>query len=130
VEAVRRAADLELIDKLHPQYGGVFVRGLGLLERLSEHTRFRPAYREWVNDLLRRPACAEQVAAGPDSNRRAVRRACYPLAAGNPALSAKNVLDRALVERDVAIRGWAFSSGPALWPGSEIDWMKLAANDA
>ena len=130
VEAVRRAADLQLIDKLQPQYGGMFVRCLGLLERLSEHTRFRPAYREWVNDLLRRPACAEQVAAGPDSNRRAVRRACYPLAAGNPALTAKNVLDRALVEADVAIRRWAFSSGPALWPGNEIDWTKLAANDA
>ena len=130
VEAVRRAADLELIDKLQPQYGGMIVRCLGLLERLSEHTRFRPAYREWVNELLKRPACAEQVAAGLDSNQRAVRRACYPLAAGNPALSAKNVLDRALVEADVAIRRWAFSSGSALWPGNEIDWTKLAANDA
>jgi HEAT repeat protein len=130
VEAVRRAADLELIDKLQPQYGGIFVRCLGLLERLSEHTRFRPAYREWVNELLKRSACAEQVAAGLDSNQRAVRRACYPLAAGNPALSAKNVLDRALVEPDVAIRRWAFSLGPALWPGDEIDWMRLAANDA
>ena len=29
VEAVRRAADLELIDKLQPQYGGIFVRCLG-----------------------------------------------------------------------------------------------------
>ncbi len=64
VEAVRRAADLELIDKLQPQYGGMFVRCLGLLERLSEHSRFRPPYREWVNELLKRPACAEQVAAG------------------------------------------------------------------
>src|SRR5438270_786383 len=33
VEAVRRAADLELIDKLQPQYGDMFVRCLGLLER-------------------------------------------------------------------------------------------------
>lgn len=130
VEAVRRAADLELIDKLHPQYGGMFVRCLGLLERLSEQTRFRPAYREWVSEILKRPACAEQVAAGLDSNQRAVRRACYPIAASNPALSVKSILDRALVESDVAIRRWAFASGPALWPGNEIDWTRLAANDA
>jgi HEAT repeat protein len=130
VEPVRRAADLELIDKLQPRYGGIFVRCLGLIERLSDYTRFRPVYREWVNELLKRPACAEKVAAGLDSNQRAVRRACYPLAAGNPALSAKNVLDRALVEPDVAIRRWAFSSGPALWLGDEIDWVRLAANDA
>jgi HEAT repeat protein len=129
VEAVRRAADLELIDKLQPQYGRMFVRCLGLLERLSEHNRFRPAYREWVNELLKRPACAEQVAVGLDSVQRAVRRACYPLAAGNPAHSTKNVLERALVEPDVAIRKWAFSSGPALWPGDEIDWTRLAAKD-
>jgi hypothetical protein len=130
VEAVRRGADFELIDKLQPRYGSMFVRCLGLLERLSDHTRFRPAYREWISDLLKRPACAEQVAAGLDSTQRAVRRACYSIAASNPALSVKNVLDRALVEPDVAIRRWAFSSGPALWTGDEIDWMRLAANDA
>lgn len=130
VEAVRRAADLELIDKLQPQYCGMFVRCLGLVERLSEHTRFRPAYREWVSELLKHPACAEQVTAGLDSNQRTIRRACYPIAASNPAFSAKRILDRALVEPDVAIRRWAFSSGPVLWPGDEIDWVGLAANDA
>ncbi|HEY2470023.1 MAG TPA: HEAT repeat domain-containing protein [Terracidiphilus sp.] len=130
VEAVRRAADLELIDKLQPQYGGMFVRCLGLLERLSEQTRFRPAYREWVSELLKRPACAEQVNAGLDSNQRAVRRACYPIAASNPALNVKSVLDRALVESDVAIRRWAFASGSTLWPGDEIGWTRRAASDA
>lgn len=130
VEPVRRAADLELIDKLQPQYGSIFVQCLGLLERLSEQTRFRPAYREWVSELLKRPACAEQVTAGLDSNQRAVRRACYPIAASNPALNAKSILDRALVESDVAIRRWAFASGPTLWPGDEIDWTRRAANDA
>jgi hypothetical protein len=130
VEAVRRAADVELIDKMQPQYADMFVRCLGLLERLSEHSRFRPAYREWVSELLMRPACAEQVTVGLHSNQRAVRRACYPIAASNPALSAKSVLDRALAEPDVAIRRWAFSSGPDLWPGDEIDWIRLAANDA
>ena len=129
VEPVRRAADLELIDKLQPQYGSIFVQCLGLLERLSEQTRFRPAYREWVRELLKRPACAEQVTAGLDSNQRAVRRACYPIAASNPALSVKSVLDRALVESDVAIRRWAFASGPTLWPGDEIDWTRHAADD-
>lgn len=129
VEAVRRAADLELIDKLQPQYGGMFVRCLGLLERLSEQTRFRPAYREWVSELLKRPACAEQVTAGLYSNQRAARRACYPIAASNRALYVKSVLDRALVESDVAIRRWAFASGPTLWPGDEIDWTRRAAND-
>jgi hypothetical protein len=129
VEPVRRAADLELIDKLQPQYGSIFVQCLALLERLSEQTRFRPAYREWVRELLKRPACAEQVTAGLDSNQRAVRRACYPIAASNPALNVKSVLDRALVESDVAIRRWAFASGPALWPGDEIDWTRRAADD-
>jgi HEAT repeat protein len=130
VEPVRRAADLELIDKLQPQYGSIFVQCLGLLERLSEQTRFRPAYREWVRELLKRPACAEQVTAGLDSNQRAVRRACYPIAASNPALNVKSVLDRALVESDVAIRRWAFASGPTMWLGDEIDWTRRAANDA
>lgn len=130
VEAVRRAADVELIDKLQPQYGGMFVRCLGLLDRLSEHSRFRPAYREWVSDRLKRPACAEQVAAGLQSDQPAVRRACYPTAASNPALSTKSILDRALIERDVAIRRWAFSSGPAFWSGDGIDWVRLAAKDA
>jgi HEAT repeat protein len=130
VEAVRRAADLELIDKLQPQYSGMFVRCLGLLERLSEHIRFRPAYREWVSELLKRAACAQQVAAGLDSNQRAVRRASYTIAASNPAFDVKKVLSCALAESDVAIRRWAFSSGPALWPSDEIDWMRLAANDA
>jgi HEAT repeat protein len=130
VEAVRRAADIELIDKLQPQYGSMFVRCLGLLERLSEHSRFRPAHREWVNELLKRPACVDDVVAGLDSNQRAVRRACYPIAASNPALDVKTVLNRALAESDVAIRRWAFASGPALWPGDEIDWMRLASNDA
>lgn len=129
VEAVRRAADLELIDKLQPQYSAMFVRCLGLLERLSEQTRFRSAYREWVSELLKRPGCAEQVLAGLGSNQRAVRRACYPIAASNPALNVKSVLDRALVESDVAIRRWAFTSGPALSPGDEIDWTMLASND-
>lgn len=130
VEAVRRAADLELIDKLQPQYGNMFVRCLGLLERLSEHTRFRPAYREWVKELLKRPACAEQVTAGLDSNQRVVRRACYLIAASNPALNVKSVLGRALVESDVAIRRWGFASGPTLSPGDEIDWTRRAAHDA
>lgn len=130
VEAVRRAADIELIDKLQSQYGSMFVRCLGLLERLSEHSRFRPAYREWVRELLKRPACAEQVTAGLDSNQRAVRRACYPIAASNPALNVMSVLDRALVESDVAIRRWAFASGPTMWLGDEIDWTRRAANDA
>lgn len=129
VEAVRRAADLELIDKLQPQYCAMFVRSLGLLERLSEHARFRPAYREWVSELLKRPACVYHVAAGLNSDQRAVRRACYPIAAGNPALDVKTVLNRALAEYDVVIRRWAFASGPALGPGDEIDWMRLAAND-
>jgi len=129
VEPVRRAADLELIDKLQPQYGSIFVQCLGLLERLSEQTRFRPAYREWVRELLKRPACAEQVTAGLESIQRAVRRACHPIAASNPALNVKSVLDRALVESDVAIRRWAFASGPTLWLGDEIDWTRRAAND-
>lgn len=129
VEAVRRAADLELIDKLQPQYSGMFVRCLGLLERLSEHIRFRPAYRDWVNELLKSPACAEQVEAGLGSNQRTVRRACFPIAACNPALDTRTVLNRALDESDVAIRRWAFASGPALWPGAELDWIRLAAND-
>jgi hypothetical protein len=130
VEAVRRAADLELIDKLQPQHSEMFVRCLGLLERLSEHIRFRPAYRDWVNELLKSPACAEQVEAGLGSNQRTVRRACFPIAAGNPALDIKTVLNRALDGSDVAIRRWVFASGPALWPGAEIYWVRLAANDA
>lgn len=129
VEAVRRAADLELMDKLQPQYGGMFVRCLGLVERLSEHSRFGLAYREWISELLKRPVCANQVAAGLDSKERAVRRASYPIAASNPALNVKTVLDRALSESDVAIRRWAYSSGPALWPDDEINWVKLAVND-
>lgn len=129
VEAVRRAADIELIDKLQPQFGSVFVRCLGLLGRLSEHSRFRPAYREWVDELLRRPACAEHVVTGLDSSQRIVRRASYPIAASNPALDKRSILHRAIAEPDVAIRRWAFSSGPVLLPDGEIDWAKLAAND-
>ena len=127
VEAVRRTADIQLIDKLQPQYAGMFVRSLGLVERLSDNSRFRPAYREWVKDLLKRPDCADHVNRGLNSDQLAVRRACYRLAVNNPALNRRGLLERAVLESDVVIRSWAFASGPALTV--KINWMGLAASD-
>lgn len=91
--------------------------------------RHRAAYREWINDLLERPDCADHVATGLNSGQFAVRRACYQLAVKNPGLNTRSLLERAVLESDVVIRSWAFASGPTLPDTSEIDWIRLAAGD-
>jgi len=130
VEAVRRVADIALIEKLRPAYSASIVRCLGLLERLSKNSRFRPAYSDWIIDLLKDPACAASVSSGLASGDRYVRRQCYSIAASNPAMSRKEVVDRAIRDADVTVRKWVFAVGPGLLSKGEIDWIKLAAKDS
>lgn len=129
VEPVRRAADMELIEKVQPEYADTFIRCLGLLERLSESSRFLRGYRDTVEDLLSRPVCARNVTAGLNSSSRSVRRACYRIATSNPAMEKREILDRALGEADVVIRSWAFASGPILRNEIGVDWIGLARKD-
>lgn len=130
VEPVRRAADLGIMNKLKAQYSGAFVNSLGLLNRLSTNSRFRPAYREWIDHLLKDPACASSILTGLDSTNRAIRRASYAIAAGNPMLSPNTIIDRALADDDVAVRRWAFTVGPAFMPGGGKDFIRRASEDA
>jgi HEAT repeat protein len=129
VEAVRRVADIALMEKLKPAYGATIVGCLGLVKRLSENSRFRPAYSDWIVDLLKDPACAMFVNDGLKSHNRYVRRQCYPIAAGNPALSRKELVDRALRDVDVNVRKWVFAVGPGLLSAGEVDWIDLSTKD-
>jgi len=54
VEKVRLDADVELIKKIKPRFASSFVRYLGLLRRLTLHSRFRPGYRRQTPDPHRR----------------------------------------------------------------------------
>jgi HEAT repeat protein len=130
VEAVRRVADIALMEKLKPAYGATIVRCLGLLQRLSENSRFRQAYSDWIVDLLKDPVCAVYVSDGLKSHDCYVRRQCYPIAVGNPALSRKEVVGRAIQDVDVTVRKWVFAVGPGLLTAGEVDWIKLAVKDS
>jgi len=130
VEKVRLDADVELIKKIKPRFASSFVRYLGLLRRLTLHSRFRPGYRDSIHNMLKDPTCSSDVVAGLESNDQTVRREAYVIAVGNPAIQAREVVARALKEKDVVIRSWAFSDGLAVLPPNEFDWARIAANDA
>jgi hypothetical protein len=66
---------------------------------------------------------------GLKSHNRYVRRQCYPIAAGNPALSRKELVDRALRDVDVNVRKWVFAVGPGLLSAGEVDWIDLSTKD-
>jgi HEAT repeat protein len=129
VEPVRRAAELALLDRLQPNYAQTFVECLGLLERLAAGSRFAPAFKTSLTNFLEKPECAEYVLGGTRSRKPAVRRACFPVAAGNRGLDLKTVFELALRDEDVLVRNWAFRNGSSAFAAIGLDWYDLASKD-
>jgi hypothetical protein len=125
VEPVRTLAEEELRRRLVAENAPVLAQCFGLLERLSGESRFREEYWEWIEGLLRTPECAAALIAGMKSESLALRRRCFRMAAGNPAIAGGEVLRLALGDPDVVVRKWAFTAGI----GSADELMPVAAKD-
>jgi hypothetical protein len=105
--------------KLVPRYAGCFVR-FGLLNRIAGNSRYRPAYSEWIDELLMLPECAVDLRRGIEPQSREVRRGSYRIAAQSPALAGHDLVMLALADKDVIVRKWAFAMGQKLGFPSEV----------
>ena len=129
VDTVRSEAEAALRWWLRPEHSETIVECLELLDRVALSQRFRPECWGWVEALLSQEGCAGALEQGLSSPSVRLRRRCLSLAMKSPAFEVRELVGRALRDREPFIRRWAFGRAWEMPQENLNDLRELAARD-